>query len=171
MTHFVTDSLLFVMEVATRRVHFAGCTPNPTEAWMKQVARELTNFDDGFLNGKRYVLMDRDASFCPAFKDILETDGVNPVPLPPKSPNLNAHLERYFGSLKSECLDRMIFFGETSLRNAVREFVLHHHAERNHQGLDNRIIEPGNEVGCGGGEVICRERLGGILRYYHRDAA
>jgi transposase InsO family protein len=161
----VTYYLLFVMEVATRRVHFAGCTPNPNEAWMKQIARELTNFEDGFLNGKRYLLMDRDAKFCPAFKDILETDGVNPVPLPPKSPNLNAHLERYFGSLKSECLERMIFFGETSLRNAVREFVLHYHAERNHQGLDNRIIEPGNEVGRGRGEVLCRERLGGILRY------
>ena len=163
--------LLFVMEVATRRVHFAGCTPNPNEAWMKQIARELTNFEDGFLNGKRYLLMDRDAKFCPAFKDILENEGVNPVPLPPKSPNLNAHLERYFGSLKSECLDKMIFFGEKSLRNAVREYVAHHHGERNHQGLGNRIIAPGDEVGQAAGEIHCRERLGGLLRYYYRTAA
>ena len=59
----VTYYLLFVMELATRRVHFAGCTPNPKESWMKQVARALTNFEDGFLNGKRYVLMDRDDKF------------------------------------------------------------------------------------------------------------
>jgi transposase InsO family protein len=121
----VTYYLLFVMEVATRSVHFAGCTPNPDATWMEQIAKNLTNFEDGFLNGKRYLLMDRDAKFCRAFKSILENEGVNPVPLPPRSPNLNAHLERYFGSLKSECLDRMIFFGERSLRNAVAQFVLH----------------------------------------------
>ena len=115
--------------------------------------------------------MDRDGKFCPAFKSILQNEGVNPVPLPPKSPNLNAHLERYFGSLKSECLERMIFFGEKSLRRAVSQFVLHDHAQRNHQGLGNKIIEPGHEVGRGEGEILYRERLGGLLRYYDRDAA
>ena len=159
------------MEVATRRVYFAGCTPNPDTTWMKQIARNLTDCVDGFLNGKRYLLLDRDGKFCPAFKEILENEGVNPVPLPPKSPNLNAHLERYFGSLKSECLERMIFFGEKSLRRAVSEFILHYHAQRNHQGLGNKIIEPGHEVGRGEGEILYRERLGGLLRYYYRDAA
>jgi len=167
----VTYYLLFVMEVATRRVHFAGCTTNPHTAWMKQTARELTNFEDGFLNGKRYLLMDRDGKFCPAFKAMLENEGVNPVLLPPKSPNLNAHLERFFGSLKSECLERMIFFGEKSLRRAVDAYLDHYHEERNHQGLDNQIIKPGDEVGRGEGDVQCRERLGGLLRYYYRDAA
>lgn len=167
----VTYYLLFVMEVATRRVHFAGCTPNPDATWMKQIARNLTDCVDGFLNGKRYLLLDRDGKFCPAFKDILEKKGVNPVPLPPKSPNLNAHLERYFGSLKSECLERMIFFGEKSLRRAVSEFLLYYHSQRNHQGLNNKIIEPDSHVGCGEGEVVCQERLGGLLRYYYRDAA
>jgi len=65
----------------------------------------------------------------------------------------------------------MIFFGENSLRNATREFLAHYHGERNHQGLDNRIIEPGEEVGRRTGEIECRERLGGLLRYYHRRAA
>ncbi len=140
-------------------------------AWMKQAARELTNFEDGFLNGKRCVLMDRDDKFCPAFKGHLEDEGIHPVPLPPRSPNLNAQLERFFGSLKSECLERMIFFGENMLRTAIRQFLEHYHSERNHQGLGNQVIERGSEVGRSDGEVRCRERLGSLLRYYYRDAA
>ena len=167
----ITFYVLFVMELKTRRVHFAGCTPNPHAAWMKQVAKNLTDCVDGFLNGTRYLLLNRDDKFCPAFKEIFENAGVNPAPLPPKSPNLNAHVERFFGSLKSECIERMIFFSEQSLRGAISQFVLHYHGERNHQGLDNRVIDPGKEVGRRAGELLCRERLGGLLRYYHRKAA
>ncbi len=167
----VTFYLLFVMELKTRRVHFAGCSVNPHEAWMKQVGRELTNFEDGFLNGKQYLIMDRDDKFCPAFRDILESEGVDAVRLPPQSPNLNAHLERFMRSIKEEALDRIIFFGETSLRRAITSFLVHYHSERNHQGLDNTIIDPAEEVGSSQGEVKCRERLGGTLRYYYRDAA
>ena len=120
---------------------------------------------------KRYLLMDRDEKFSRAFRDVLEGQGVNAVRLPPRSPDLNAHIERFFLSLKSEGLDRMIFFGEKMLRNAVQHFLNHYQAERNHQGLDNELIEPGNEVGAASGTIECRERLGGLLRYYHRDAA
>ncbi len=167
----VTYYLLFVMEIATRRVHFAGCTPNPHEAWMKQIARNLTDVVDGFLNGKRYVLMDRDGKFCPTFQAMLRAEDIEPVVLPARSPNLNAHLERFHRSLKEECLDRLIFFGENSLRKAIAAFLAHFHSERNHQGLGNKLIEPGDEVGRRGGEVACRERLGGMLRYYYRKAA
>jgi len=168
----VTFYLLFAMELKSRRVHFAGCTTNPGASWMKQVARDLTNFEDGFLTGKRYVIMDRDGKFCESFRDILHGAGVESLRLPARSPNLNAHLERFFGSLKSECLDRMIFFGESSLRTSVREFLAHYHSERNHQGLANAIIDPGKEVGQdAAGEIECRERLGGLLRYYHRNVA
>ena len=167
----VTFYLLFLMEIKSRRVHFAGCTTSPHEAWMKQTARELTNFEDGFLNDKRYLIMDRDTKFCESFRSILQQSDVTSVILPPKSPNLNSHIERIVGSLKSECLNRMIFFGENSLRNAVREFLAHYHGERNHQGLNNKIIDPGEEVGQIGGSIECRERLGGMLRYYHRKAA
>ena len=96
---------------------------------------------------------------------------MNCVRLPPRSPNLNAHIERFIRSIKEECLDRMIFFGERSLRDAVSAFLDHFHTERNHQGLDNRVIEPGEEVNRCDGEVLCRERLGGMLRYYYRKAA
>jgi hypothetical protein len=92
------------------------------------------------------------------------------VRLPARSPNLNAYAERFVRSIKEECLSRMILIGEGSLRRAVGQFCEHYHRERNHQGLENRIIEP--DFGSGGkGEVQCRERLGGLLRYYYRDAA
>ena len=167
----VTYYLLFVMELKTRRVHFAGCTANPHEAWMKQAARELTSFDDGFLNDKRYLIMDRDTKFCESFHSILRQSDVEPIMLPPKSPNLIAQLERYFGSLKSECLDRMIFFGRRSIERAVAEYVAHYHVERNHQGLGNELIEPDAEVGSVAGQIECRERLGGMLKYYCQRAA
>jgi transposase InsO family protein len=167
----VTYYRLFVLELATRRVHFAGMTANPDERWMKQIARNLTAADGGFLNAKRYMLMDRDAKFCPSFRTIVKEAGIEPVLLPPQSPNCNAHLERFHRSLKEECLDRMIFFGELSLRQATREYLEHYHRERNHQGLNNRLLEPDAEVGKTAGTVQCRERLGGLLRYYQRAAA
>lgn len=167
----VTFYLLFAMELKTRRVQFVGCTTNPHEQWMKQAARELTACDGGFLNGKKYVIMDRDATFCESFQTMLSDEGVEPIRLPPRSPNLNAYLERFFRSLKSECLERLIVFGERSLRNAVREYLAHYHGERNHQGLENKVIESTEEVGQLAGKIECRERLGGILRYYYRDAA
>jgi transposase InsO family protein len=138
---------------------------------MKQIARNLTDCEDGFLGGKRYLIMDRDTKFTDAFRKILEDEGVESVRLPARSPNLNPHLERFMRSVKEEALERMIFFGEKMLRTAVGQFLKHYHGERNHQGLDNKIIEPDDEVGRENGEIKCRERLGGLLRYYHRDAA
>jgi putative transposase len=167
----VTFYLLFVMRLATRRVHLAGVTTNPTGPWMEQTARNLTDACDGFLNGSRYLLLDRDGKFTAEFHALLKGADIEPVKLPPRSPNLNAHLERFMRSIKEECLDRMIFFGETSLRHATREFLTHYHAERNHQGLDNKLIDPGEEVGRTAGAIECRERLGGMLKYYHRAAA
>jgi len=101
---------------------------------------------------------------------ILEGAGVKSVRLPARSPNLNAFAERFVRTIKSECLDRMILIGEGSLRRAVEQFCEHYHRERNHQGLENKIIEPAFGS-VEEGEVDCRERLGGLLRYYCRDAA
>jgi transposase InsO family protein len=138
---------------------------------MTQVARNLTDAMDGFLNGKEYILMDRDGSFSPTFQELLGSSGTEPVLLPPRSPNLNAHIERFHLSIKSECLDKMIFFGEASLRRAVGEYLSHYHGERNHQGPDNRLIAASDGIGRSIGAIECRERLGGLLRYYHRKAA
>ena len=115
--------------------------------------------------------MDRDTKFCAAFRTMLSECGTKPLRLPPRSPNLNSHCERFVRSVKSECLERLLFFGERSLRRAAREFIAHYHRERNHQGLGNQLIEPRSDVGDIGGTVKCRERLGGLLRYYHRRAA
>jgi putative transposase len=138
---------------------------------MKQIARNLTDATDGFLHGKRYLIFDRDPVFTQEFGTMLKAAGVKPVVLPPKSPNLNAFAERFVRSIKEGCLNRIIFFGEQSLRRAITEFVTHYHEERNHQGLDNRLINPGDSVGVTTGEVRCRERLCGMLKYYYRKAA
>jgi putative transposase len=139
---------------------------------MAQMARNLTDSFDGFLRAPvRYVLMDRDTKFTAQFLAILTAADVEPVLLPPKSPNCNAHLERFFRSLKDEALSRIIFFGEPALRDAVNEFLIHYHGERAHQGLDHQILVPGPEAGQQTGEIVCRERLGGLLKYYHRQAA
>jgi hypothetical protein len=166
----VTFYILVVMRLSTRRIEIAGITPHPDTAWVQQIARNLTGCYDGFLSDARYVLVDRDNKFLP-LRGVFEGTDTKAVLLPPKSPNLNAQLERYMRTMKSECLNRMIFFGERSLRRALAEFVAHYHGERNHQGLGNRLIEPGNEVGRVEGKVACRNRLGGMLRYYYRDAA
>ncbi len=137
-----TFYLLFVMDLSSRRVYFAGCTPNPDAAWMSQIARNLTDCVDGFLLNSRYLLMDRDTKFTSAFRATLASAGVEAVLLPPRSPNLNAYIERFMRSLKEECLNRMIFFGEASLRRATSEFVAHYHRERNHQGVGNRLSCP-----------------------------
>jgi transposase InsO family protein len=104
----VTVYLLFVMELATRRVHFAGSTANPDQPWMLQVSRNLTDAEDGFLHGKKYLLMDRDTKFSEAFRVTLEEAGVEALRLPPRSPNLNPNIERLMRSVKEECLDRMM---------------------------------------------------------------
>ena len=161
----------FAMELKTRRVHLAACTASLGNDFMKQVAKNLTDPFDGFLKDKKYVLMDRDSNFSCAFRTILDDASVKPMRLPPKSPNLNSHLERFHLSLKSEVLDRMILFGEESLRRATISFIQHYNEERNHQGLGNKIIAPEEEVGAIAGKIECRERLGGILKYYHRDVA
>jgi predicted metalloprotease with PDZ domain len=162
---------LFVMKVATRRVHFAGCTTSPDEKWMKQVASSLTDSVDGSLLGTRYLLMDRDAELSAAFRSVLGDASVKSVRLSARSPNLNSHLERFMRSHKEECLERMIFFGEAPLRKATSEFLAHFHGERNHQGLGNRLIKGGEEIDRASGPVQCRKRLGGLLRYYYRSAA
>ena len=109
----VTFYLLFVMEVATRRVHFGGCTTHPTEPWMKQIARSLTDCEDGFLNGKRFLIMDRDTKFTDGFCEILKCQSMEAVKLPPRSPDLNPHIERFVRSIKDESLSRLILEGFT----------------------------------------------------------
>jgi putative transposase len=167
----VTYYVLVVMELATRRVNIAGITRHPTEAFMQQCARQLTDPFEGFLLGKRYLLHDRDTKFTRAFDALLKDSGVNPIVLPARSPNLNAHCERFMRSIKEEALDQMMMLGERSLYYTIQQYLAHYHHERNHQGLANQLIaaEPG--MRSHGDQVRRRERLGGLLSYYYRDTA
>jgi putative transposase len=167
----VTYYVLVVMELATRRVHVAGITPHPTDVFMQQCARQLTDAFDGFLLGKRYLIHDRDGKLVYGFDRVLRTSGIKPVVLPPRTPNLNAYCERFVRSIREEVLHQMIIMGEESLRVVLTQYLAHYHAERNHQGLGNQLIEPVGAVGRQTGQVIRRERLGGLLSYYHREAA
>ncbi len=165
-----TYYLLFFMEVATRRVHFAGATKHPNEAWMAQVAKQVTDAERGFLHGKKVLLLDRDTKFTVSFRATLKQAGIEPTFTPPKSPNCNAHIERFFLSLKSECLSRLILFDESSLLVAIAKYIDHYHRHRNHQGRGNLRIEPPPDERITG-EIVCEEELGGLLNYYHRKAA
>jgi transposase InsO family protein len=167
----VTIYVFFVIELKTRRIEIAGTTNGPSEAWMSQIGRNLTDPFDGFLADKRHLILDRDSKHSKAFRDLLEDSGVGIVRLPARSPNLNAYAERFVRSIKEECLSRMIFFGERSLRRATREFAAHYHEERNHQGVGNRLIAPKEPVDAPRGSIRCSERLGGMLRFYHRAVA
>jgi len=167
----VTYYVLFFIHLGSRRIHVAGITPHPDQRWMTQVARNVTMADWGFLSPGRYLIHDRDGKFCPAFQHIIDEAGVTRVPLPPRSPNLNAYAERWARSIKEEALSRMILFGERSLQYALSEFEAHSHQERPHQGKGNVMLMPSPDAGRQrSGPIRCRERLGGLLTYYYCHA-
>jgi putative transposase len=164
--------VFFIIDIATRRVHIAGITSQPCEAWMRQIARNLTDCIDGFLNHMRYLILDRDSLYTCAFRGMLKDAGVKVVQLPARSPDLNSYAERWIRSLRSECLSRVIPLGERHLRNLISEYLAHYHGERNHQGPGNRLIEPlVANTNSGKGVIRRRERLGGVLNYYYREVA
>jgi transposase InsO family protein len=164
--------VFFVMTLKTRTVTIAGITRQADEAWVAQVARHLTDAADGVLRSGQHLILDRDPLYSPTFRRLLRDSGVAPVVLSARSPNLNAFAERFVESAKSECLDRMVLLGERHLRAAVREFIDHYHEERPHQGLGNELIVPIPKTGpTSTGPIRCRERLGGLLKFYERDAA
>ena len=163
--------VLFFTDLSTTRVEIAGISDSGNGVWMTQIARNLTDSVDGLLTGKRYLIHDRDPLFTDEFLRTLNDAKVESVKLPPRSPNLNAHAERFVRNIKECCLNRLILFGESSLRTAVQNFVAHYHSERNHQGLDNRVIQPDPVHLANRGKVQRRERLGGTLNYYYRSAA
>jgi hypothetical protein len=167
----VTYYVLFFIHLESRRVYIAGITVHPNELWMKQIARNVTMDDCGALRDCRYLLHDRDTKFTRSFRAIIVSGRVEPLALPARSPNLNAYAERWVRSVKQECLSKVILFGERSLRRALSNYVDHFHTERNHQGKRNVLLFPRVTDRQREGPVRCRERLGGLLRYYHREAA
>ena len=166
----VTHYLLFVISLRDRLVEIAGITTRPAESWMLQMARNLTDSECGALRGKKYLIIDRDTKYTEQFRRMIRDEGTKVIRLPPRSPNLNAYAERFVRSIKDECLDRMIFVGQGSLRRGVAEYVSHYHTERNHQGLENRLLAPSTML-ANDGVVANRARLGGTLNFYYCKAA
>src|SRR5205809_1718885 len=156
--------VLFFIELSTRRVEVGGIARVANGLWMAQIARNLTDAVDGLFTGKRYLIHDRDPLYTREFLITLGAVGIESETA--RSPNLNAYAERFVRTIKESCLEQMIFFGEDALRNAIREFV--RHQERNHQGLDNRLIIPTKTTAAMKGTVRRRQRLGGMLNYYYR---
>ena len=156
--------------VTTRRVYVLGSTRHPDEAFVIQTMRHVTNDVDGVLRNNRMLICDRDRKWSAAVARFLATAGVRVIRTPFRAPNCNAHAERFVRSIREECLDRVIPLGERHLRRTLADFVAHYHGERNHQGLDNDLIDrPLQQRACG--TVHRPQRLGGLLSYYHRAAA
>lgn len=164
----VTHYVLFVISIADRAVHIAGITTRPDEMWMLQVGRNLVDVESGALASKRYLIVDRDTKYTQQFRRLVEESGTEVIRLPPMSPNLNAYSERFVRSIKDECLGRMIFFGQASLRRAIGEYMSHYHEERNHQGLNNTLIRTGSVDAASDAIIQRRQRLGGMLNFYYQ---
>ncbi|MHC4061141.1 MAG: integrase core domain-containing protein [Planctomycetota bacterium] len=159
--------VLIVIDYTTRKVEVAGIIQQAHGQWMKQIAASLTDPLRGFLKDKKCLIHDRDPLFTKGFIKILRSAGIRTVKTLPLAPNLTPFVERFIRSIKSECLDRMLIFGERHLHYIIEEYVKHYHQERPHQGIDNNIIEPPPQ---GRGQITCHERLGGLLKSYRRAA-
>jgi putative transposase len=165
----VTYYTVFVIDLASRRVQIVGVTPHPDETFMRQVSRTLSAADEGVLVGPCVLICDRDAKWSAALRKRLGEARIRVVQTPFQAPNANAHAERFVRPIKQECLNRVIPFGERHLRRTITEYVEHYHRERNHQGIENELIEgaPPRHLG---GRIRRRPRLGGLLNYYCRAA-
>jgi putative transposase len=159
--------VLVTIDYATRKVNVAGIIQRAHGEWMLQKARNLTDQFSGFLKDKKYLIHDRDPLFTEEFCQILKSSGIAPIRTLPMAPHLSCIVERFIRSIKSERLDRMLIFGERHLEYVIKEYVEHYHTERPHQGLGNEIIEPPPQ---GDGEIVCRERLGRLLKFYRTAA-
>ena len=158
--------VLFVIDLATRKVEIAGIRDNPDGEWMKQIARNLTAWDSGFLKGKRYLVHDRDTLFTKAFKEILADGGVECVSTQPNAPTMNCYSEVWVRTVKHEMIKKMIFTSEAQLRYALEQFMVYYHHYRPHQGLDGAMIDPLPQDPNGRIERV--DLLGGLLRGYRR---
>jgi hypothetical protein len=153
----VTYYVLFFIHLESRRVVIAGITVHPDEAWMKQIARNVTMEGCDVLRDCCYLLHERDTKYTLSFRAIITSGQVEPLALPARCPSLNAFAERWVRSVKEKCLSKVILVGERSLRRALSECVEHYHAERNHQGKGNVLLFPRDtDIGREPQPVQCR---------------
>jgi hypothetical protein len=134
--------VFFVMDLWSRAMHIAGIRVDPDGAWMMQTARTLLDPDVGFLRKATHLIHDRDPLFTQAWTRLLKSGGVTCVPIPAQSPNCNPHVERFVKTVRTECLEHFVIFGERHLRHLRKEFLAHYPTERYHQSLGGRLIQP-----------------------------
>jgi len=150
-------------------VQLLGSTPHPEALFMQQTVRTLTMVEGSAVRAPQVLICDRDRKWSGDVRRRLRDAGTRVVLIPERAPNANAYAERFVRSIKEECLDRLIPIGERRFRCAVTEYVEHYHGERNHQGLENRLIS-GPPVIERTSRVRRRSRLGGLLNFYQRAA-
>jgi putative transposase len=165
-----TIYVLFFIELGTRRVHFAGCTAHPTGEWVTQQARQLTWTVHDKQLPSRFLIHDRDAKFNSSFNTVFESEGVEIILTPYRSPKANAFAERWIRSARGECLDRLLILGESHLRRVMKEYISYYNQARPHQGIEQRCPIP-TEHSRREGPVKCRNVLGGIIHDYHHEVA
>jgi putative transposase len=163
-------SVLFLIELATRRVHLAGVAANPTGMWVTQQARNLLLVLDERGRRVRFLIRDRDATFCRGFDDVFRSEGAEVLLTPVQAPNANAYAERWIRTVRAECLDWLLIVSRRHLAQVLRVYVAHYNAHRPHRALG---LEPPDPTVISGDRhrVHRRDRLGGLLHEYHRQAA
>jgi transposase InsO family protein len=164
--HLTRHHILIFIDIKTRKVSLGGIRHDPNEPWMLQVARNQTDCFDGFLNGKRYLIHDRDTLFTGKFRKLLKESGIQCKKIRARTPDMNAYAERFVQTIQQECLDKLILTSEKQLWHVVNEYILYYNHERPHQGLGGGFIEPWPQDE--GGEIMEFQRLGGLLKSYRR---
>ena len=159
-----------------RKVFVSKATAHPNSEWVVEQANAFCRHVETEGTQADLVFHDSDRKLCQAFDDALQANGMRVRRLRPLSPNLNAFVERWIQSIKQECLDHFIVLGETHLNHLVSEYVHYYQTERPHQGIDigNELLipmKPPDENVPAPDQLVCRERLGGLLKSYSRRAA
>jgi putative transposase len=162
--------VLVVMEIGSRKVHFAGCTAHPDNAWITQQARQVMWQLEDREPGIRFLIRDNDKKFTQAFDTVFRSEGIDVIRTPYRAPNANAYAERWIRSVREECLDKLLIINQTHLRRVMHEYIEFFNTARSHQGIDQQIPTP-KTIHETTGPVRCRSVLGGIIHDYYRDAA
>ena len=169
--------MLVFLSVGSRRAECLACTSKPNTDWMLQQARNLLMELDDHDRQARFLIHDRDAKFPRAFHALLTNDGFKVIRTPVQAPNANAHMERWIGSVRRECLDRLLIVGRRQLEHVLRLYVRHYNRERPHRALD---LRPPESTVCPALrtestpkelQVNRRDLLGGLIHEYELAAA